>query len=261
MPKTQDAAALAEMPAEPVQPFREDTFRGVITHALRSGYSFQRLDRAVDAAERATPLIRLRHDVDISPIMALRLGEIEHEHGVAGNFFFQLNAETYSFLVPGTLAIIRRLREMGHCVGVHIDETLVGREEPAIASTLDWVAGQIVGIDRAVSFHRPSPQVLGRRYQRFVSAYDDRVFDPDSYLSDSRRSMAFHRTVMAWIDDRRPCLQLLLHPEWWCGVDSLEQFWDMLRARRTAELRHYMIRNFPNVFSPILAEEQRTFGL
>lgn len=257
------AAGLAGGDAGPR--FGEATFRAILTRALEQGYGFARFDEPMgNGAEgngSGRPVFYLRHDVDISTPMALRLGEIEHEHGVRGNFFFQLNAETYSFFVPETLDIIRRLREMGHCVGLHIDELLIGADEDAIAQTFDWVIGRIAPVDRAVSFHRPTPEVLGRRYAAFTNAYDDRVFDAESYLSDSRRSLAFHDTLTAWLAQRRPRVQLLLHPEWWGEVDSLGEFWERLSDRRTDQLRRYMVRNFPKVFAPLLGEEERRHSI
>ncbi|WP_448189522.1 hypothetical protein [Azospirillum sp. sgz301742] len=241
--------------------FGEDTFRAILARALDGGYGFARFDEPVATAPSGRPVFYLRHDVDISTPMALRLGEIEHEHGVRGNFFFQLNAETYSFFVPETLDIIRRLRDMGHCVGLHIDELLIGADERAIARTFDWVTDHIAAVDRAVSFHRPSPDVLGRRYATFMNAYDDRVFDAASYLSDSRRSLAFHDTLMDWLAEERPRVQLLLHPEWWCEVDSLGQFWQRLSDRRTDQLRRYMMKNFPKVFAGLLGGEDRRFSI
>lgn len=255
------AAGLVDASADSAARFGEDAFRAILTRALGQGYGFARFDEPLDAAVSGGPVFYLRHDVDISTPMALRLGEIEHEHGVRGNFFFQLNAETYSFFVPETLDIVRRLRDMGHCVGLHIDELLIGADERAIEQTFDWVIARIVAIDRAVSFHRPSPDVLGRRYAAFTNAYDNRIFDAGSYLSDSRRSLAFHDTLMGWLAQRRPRVQLLLHPEWWCEVDSLGQFWQSLSDRRNDQLRRYMIKNFPKVFAGLLGGEDRRFRI
>lgn len=237
--------------------FGEDSFRKILDAVLDGGYLFSRLDEPVDAPSlESSRIFHLRHDVDISPSMALRLGEIEEEYGVIGNFFFQINAETYSFFSPETLEMIRDLRGMGHCVGLHIDELLIGSDERAIEHTLDWVVEHVVTIDRAVSFHRPSAAVLGRRYATFMNAYDDRVFDADSYLSDSRRSLAFLATLTDWITQGRPHVQLLLHPEWWREVSSIDQFWTLLSDRRSDQLRRYMLGNFPKVFAGVLSQNE-----
>lgn len=242
--------------------FGDEIFRRILTRALDKGYRFSRFDEVGEnGAVSGGPLFYLRHDVDISPPMAIHLGRIEHEHGVKANFFFQINAETYSLFVPETLDIIRDLRAMGHCVGLHIDEQLIGADEQAIEQTFDWLLHRIIDVDRAVSFHRPSREVLGRRYARFVNAYDDRVFDGGSYLSDSRRSLAFHETLEAWLDEGKPHIQLLLHPEWWCEVNSLDQLWGMLSDRRTDQLSRYMLKNFPKVFNGLLHDGDRIFPI
>ncbi|MBP2291287.1 hypothetical protein [Azospirillum rugosum] len=267
-----DAGLLvADFPAPPVtavpdarpeiEPdFGEDTFRHILALAQARGYRFATFaDYHATGAVPHSRCFFLRHDVDISPGMALRLGEIEHEHGVRGNFFFQFNAETYSFFVPETLGIIRALQGMGHCVGLHIDEQLTGTEEEAIAKTLDWVIDCVLPIDRTISFHRASRGNLGRRYERFLSAYDSRLFDAQSYLSDSRRSFAFYEPLMGWLGEGRPCIQLLLHPEWWGGVNRLDRFWDVLRDRRSEQLRRYMTTNFPKVFDGMLPTDDTNF--
>ena len=235
--------------------FGEDSFCNILDTVLDGGYRFLRFDESMDAISlERRRAFHLRHDVDISPAMALRLGEIEREHGAVGNFFFQINAETYSFFAHETLETIRDLRGMGHCVGLHIDELLIGSDERAIERTLDWVVDHVVAIDRAVSFHRPSAAVLGRRYAGFMNAYDERVFDADSYLSDSRRSLAFLASLTDWIAQGRPHIQLLLHPEWWREVSSIDQFWTLLKDRRTDQLRRYMLGNFPKVFAGVLSQ-------
>ncbi len=242
--------------------FGEDTFRHILVTALDRGYRFATFaDYLANGSAVRDPHFYLRHDVDISPGMAMRLGEIEHEYGVRGNFFFQFNAETYSFFVPETLGIIRSLRGMGHCVGLHIDEQLTGTDEQVIARTLDWVCGCVIPLDRTISFHRASRGVLGRRYMDFLSAYDARLFACDAYLSDSRRSFAFYDTLMGWLAEGRPSVQLLLHPEWWGGVNMLDQIWSTLRDRRTDQLRRYMTRNFPKVFADMLVTEDVTYRI
>ena len=236
--------------------FAENTFRRILSSAVDTGYRFIRFDDPAALLPQAgTPIFHLRHDVDISPDMAFRLGEIEHEKGICGNFFFQLNAETYSFFGTDTLAMIRDLRSMGHCVGLHIDERLLGFDEQAIGESLDWVNKHVIAIDPVVSFHRPSPAVLGRRFKTIINTYDDRLFDPAFYLSDSRRSLAFHQPLMDWIRQEKPRIQLLLHPEWWEEVSSLNEFWTLLSRRRTDQLRQYMRVNFPKLFADLLGRE------
>jgi hypothetical protein len=237
--------------------------RSGFAHLLKTvgdaGYVFKRLDSGAAGAEAA---FYLRHDVDISPALALQLGKIECDHGAVASFFFQMNAETYSLFSKTTLGAMRSLRDMGHCVGLHIDQELQGEDEDAISTTLDWFNAQIAPIDRVVSFHRPAPSIFFRRYRGFVNAYQDGLFDRDTYASDSRRNAEFWPRVQGLLAARASPIQLLLHPEWWGGHRDAMEIWDALNRRRTSELGDYMLANFRKVFENVVAtDENGRFGL
>jgi len=237
--------------------FGHEGFREIIRRARDEGYAFLRFDQAATGART----IYLRHDVDISPRMALRLGEIAAAEGISSNLFFQLNSETYTMLSPATLGIMRCLREMHHCVGLHIDEGLIGAGEDAVAQTIEWFRACCGPIDQVVSFHRPDERVLGKVYGKFVNAYAPPFFGEDRYLSDSRRSLDFWPKFTGWLAEGRSPIQLLLHPEWWHPVGSAAEFADELRRRRVWELERYMATHFRRVFENILAPGADEFGI
>jgi len=114
-------------------------------------------------------------------------------------------------------------------------------------------------VDEVVSFHRPSAAVLGKSYGSFINAYDPRLFSPDAYLSDSRRSLAFLPTLAEWLSAGRPRIQLLLHPEWWTGINNDLAIWTELRARRQYELEQYLTINCRKVFGHVVAAKSRDF--
>jgi hypothetical protein len=237
--------------------FAPGLFSEIVVAAKQAGYAFARFDGAATSDK----LFFLRHDVDISPRSALLLGQLAQEQGAAANFFFQLNADTYNIFSDGVLDIMRDLRARGHCVGLHIDQVRFGVDETRIRRTVEWFSSCVLAIDEAVSFHRPSTLVLGKRYTAFPSAYDPRFFSPASYLSDSRRSLAFLPTLADWLRSGRPTIQLLLHPEWWSGIDDELGVWTELQARRQQELAHYVTTNFKKVFSHVVAAETRDFRI
>jgi hypothetical protein len=235
--------------------FGYEGFETLLRRVREAGYAFERLDRPEAGAN--APTFFLRHDVDISPFVARTLGEIEHRLGIVASFYFLLGADTYSIFDANVLDIMRRLRSQGHCVGLHIDQTVIAPDADAIEDTLAWFSNRVLPIDRAISFHRPEPAVLGRHYARFWSAYDPSVFSPETYLSDSRRSLQFFSKLTAWLEDGRPRLQLLLHPEWWHPHATIEGVWADLAGRRQADLRAYVATNFPSVFGGIVAAEEK----
>jgi hypothetical protein len=238
-----------------VSTFGADLLADILVKAKSAGYAFARFDRP----SQGDRIFYLRHDVDISPRNVLSMGRLAQEHGVQSNVFFQLNAETYSIFSDEVIDIMRTLRAAGHCVGLHVDEVRFGADEEMVRRTIDWFSSCVLPVDDVVSFHRPSGAVLGRHYASFVNAYDPRFFSVDSYLSDSRRSLAFLPTLADWLSAERPRIQLLLHPEWWTGINDDLGIWTELRARRQYELAHYLTNNCRKVFGHVVAAENRNF--
>jgi hypothetical protein len=89
--------------------FDRSGFARLLKAVGEAGYEFSRLDAPVTGGHAR---FYLRHDVDISPRLALLLGEIEREHGAVASFFFQMNAETYSLFSKTTLGVMNSLRDM-----------------------------------------------------------------------------------------------------------------------------------------------------
>jgi hypothetical protein len=233
----------------PLDPrFGPTLFEAIVERVLAAGYGFARFDRPAPEGK----VLRLRFDVDISPPAAFLLGDILAKRGLVATFLVQLDAETYMPFAPEVLDGIDHLRAQGHAVGLHIDQTLIGDDEERIAATLDWFATCVRPIDRVVSFHRPTPAVLGRRYARFASGYAPDFFAPERYLSDSRRSLDFLPRLEAWLEEGRAPLQLLLHPEWWEGHADAAAVWESLRARRRKALEDYALGNFSKVFAAVI---------
>ncbi len=230
--------------------FSFEFFAALIASVRDAGYTFRRIDEPPAPAGQRT--FYLRHDVDISPICAEKLGEVAAGAGARSSFFFQLNAETYGIFSQENRRIMTRLRSLGHCVGLHIDEALIGEAEAPIIQTLDWFNQCCWPVDRAVSFHRPSKNVLGRRYDGFVNSYAPGLWGEDRYLSDSRRQIAFWDRLQEWLREGRTPIQLLLHPVWWHPHPDIECLWKDLRARRVLELERYVLANFSKVFASVI---------
>ncbi len=218
--------------------FCEATFRSLLDEVRSHGYAFARFDRH-DTGRR----FYLRHDVDISPVRALRLATIEHECGVTANYFFQLGADTYNLLDRCVLESVERVRDLGHLVGLHIDNDLLTTEQ-AVAATIGWFR-HIADVADVVSFHRPAGDLLGRQFGTFISAYDRAFFSRATYASDSRRDPGFLVRVRDMLQQGVSPIQLLLHPVWWGGAENLEE---RIVDRRARDARRYLSRNFPKVF-------------
>jgi len=239
--------------------FCYESFGELIREIVSDGYSFLRIDQSVN--EGFPKPFYLRHDVDLSALAAKRIGAIEASLGVSASFFFLLGGDTYNLLSPDNLRIIRDLRSMGHCVGLHIDERLIEEREDKVQATLAWFNGCVEDIDNVVSFHRPTERVLGKDFASFRSAYRPEIFSPEQYLSDSRRDPGFVPTLREWMGEGRAPIQLLLHPGWWYPEQDAQRFKDDLLARRIQESECYLKTNFAKVFGPTQSAPERDFGL
>jgi hypothetical protein len=230
--------------------FTYNAFASLIQTISEHQYAFVRFDQPLESG--AGKLFYLRHDVDISPGTALQLGHIEQAESVQANFFFQINAETYSPFSRETIHIMEELRGLGHCVGLHIDASLIDPDEHAIRSTLEWFHGCITNIDFVVSFHRPAESILLREFDGFTNAYSTSFFSSDRYLSDSRRNPDFYGKLEAWLAQGRTPIQLTLHPIWWYPEPDLPVLHQSLRQRRLLELDRYLMKNFKTVFGDLI---------
>ena len=142
--------------------YDERTFRSILELVLSKGYSFDVFDKNV--SERS---FILRHDVDMSPISALRLARIESSSGISGNFFFHLGADTYNIFDSRVIDLMHEISGMNHLVGLHIDNKMFSNED-CIYSVLHSLS-DLLGLRHVVSFHRPNAEILGKRFVKFMN--------------------------------------------------------------------------------------------
>lgn len=230
--------------------FSDESYIEIIQTVKAHGYKFVRLTD--DMSNKKVKRFLLRHDVDISPAGALKLGKIEAENSVVSNFFFQLNAETYQMLSPSCINICKELQSMGHMVGLHVDSALFSEEEDKIKGTIDWIRDNLFPMDYAISFHRPLSGSLGKKYTGFVSAYDEDFFDTNFYASDSRGEDRFYEKLESLLNLDTTFIQLLLHPCWWENKTNKLEIYQVISKRKQNDLDEYLLFNFAKVFGNVI---------
>lgn len=142
----------------------------------------------------------LRHDIDNSLSQALRLAEIEAEEGVKSTWFVLLRTDFYNPASAASQKTLRRIRELGHEIGLHFDEMAYdgkgGIGFYASSSTEELIvceAGILADICgcpiTTVSMHHPSKATLEEdlKIPDMVNSYGQTFFHDFKYLSDSRR--------------------------------------------------------------------------
>ena len=170
----------------------------------------------------------LRHDVDASWQRALKLAHIEREEGVTSTYFILFHSDFFNVLEPEVTECIRRIRDLGHHLGLHFDPNSYPVE--SIAQLTPFIelekkmCQDLVGVNPvAISLHNPDvsrnwiadlehlPTVAG-----MVNVYCQEIRANYSYLSDSNGYWRFRR-LFDVLEDRtlEANLHILIHPEWW----------------------------------------------
>lgn len=204
------------MISPPAKEFSPQGYRELLVALLELGYSPQ----SFESARPEERHLVLRHDVDLSLRAALEMAEQEAALGVSATYFILLRTELYNPLSGAGLDALKRLRAMGHRIGLHFDAGLYAEDANldtaarAEADILEAAARTTIAV---VAQHRPGAQgvITADRLGGRINAYAARLFGPDRYCSDSGGEWKHgHPLDHAAIRAGR-ALQLLIHPFWW----------------------------------------------
>ena len=191
-------------------------YRELLDAAQAGGYRYSFFDRSPEPGT-----VLLRHDVDLSLDAALAVAELEAEADAVSTYFLMTRSEFYNLDAPSGEAAIKRLRELGHRVGLHAVWPQVGGD------------GRF---DPVLAWHNPDPGYMREPVEGFVNVMEAPW--ADVYRSDSNRHWRQgcpHEELRAGAFER---LQLLTHPEIWAhpGETMRETMLAMLDADRERRL-------------------------
>jgi hypothetical protein len=188
--------------------------------AARS-YRFAHFDR-----EPAEGDLFLRHDVDLSLAAALELAELEASLGVSATYFLMTRSVFYNLASADGERALRRLRELGHRVGLHAVHPHVDFDER---------------FDPVLAWHNPDPEFMTAPVEGLVNVMASPWFDPERYRSDSNQHWRHGDPTAALAAREFEWLQLLTHPEIWAFEGetmgaSMRSFLDADREARLQQL-------------------------
>jgi hypothetical protein len=200
-------------------PFDLTHYRELLEAARAGGYRFVPFDHAPVGGD-----LFLRHDVDLSLEAAVEMAELERELGVRATYFLMTESVFYNLLSPVGAAAQRRLRTLGHAVGLHAVYPHAVRDER---------------FDPVLAWHNPDAEYMSKPLEGVVNVMQQPWFDPDCYRSDSNqrwRSGCPHAELAAGAFE---WLQLLVHPEIWVfpGESMGQTMRAMLAAQHDLALR------------------------
>jgi len=194
-------------------------YRELLAAARQGGYRFAHFGGDPEPGD-----LFLRHDIDLSLAAAVEMAELETELEVRTTYLLMTESVFYNLASEEGVAAIRRLRKLGHGVGLHAVHPNVVLDER---------------FDPVVSWHNPRPEYMAEEIPGAANAYGTRYFTPENYRSDSNQ----HWRAGCPHDDLRagsfPWLQILIHPEIWVypGDTMGETMRAMLEADTSRRLR------------------------
>ena len=222
-------------------------YREILELALSRGYKF--LGFHEQYCSKNHKIIYLRHDIDVCIEEAISMADLESEIGISSTYFILVNSPVYNPLSADCLGLISYIQEKGHWVGLHIDPLLINKGnvediEDEINYLFEFFVKKIKLVP-VISFHRPVPEIIGKSFKKFISAYSPKYFKDIIYISDSRGM---------WRDDC-PCkflyceaynsMQILIHPIWWKenNVMSVKEKLFYLIEERCKKNKSYLANN------------------
>jgi hypothetical protein len=163
--------------------------------------------------------IILRHDVDVSLEHALRIAELEAKHDLRSTHFILFHGVYYNALSDRNVAIIQKISNFGHEIGLHYDTSflsgstrkiirMIGDEIKILENIIDKKIISIVQHDPSTS-----PKLGVQISNKFLDPTKSITFKNISYISDSVQN--WRRGCMCGHIGNEKQLQILTHPIWW----------------------------------------------
>jgi hypothetical protein len=227
-----------------------ESYRSIIRRALSAGYTFAPFTtEEVVSGKR----IYLRHDVDYSLEMALKLAEANAELGIRGTFCVLLRSQVYNLLSQPSIDAATRIHDLGQYLGLHVPLSSIPLRdddysvEAKLRADFEFLREEVPVLSPVYSWHNPTPEtleryLLSRKKAGLVNTYSSQFFRDIPYYSDSNLRHpveAFKRFVAG---DEVEAMQIVFHPLYWVGGgtsmrDVLSRAWCYIIREREREIR------------------------
>ncbi len=202
--------------------FTYSAYSELMNELTENGYSPIRF---CDVSENISHPAIIRHDVDLDPVKAEEMAELESSLGIKSTYFVLLTSHYYNLFSKENVEAIKKIINMGHEVGLHFDITnyeegisnielkdAISKECQSLSLLLD--------IDvKSISWHIPKRELIGVHLDfmdelGLLNAYDPYFYDGFKYVSDSM--MRWREPADEYIREKKfDKLQVLTHPIWY----------------------------------------------
>lgn len=164
-----------------------------------------------------------RHDVEFSPLQALKMARIEHEFEAKTTYFFQTHSENYNIYEKYFSDILREIASLGHHIGLHFDSHYwnvqdVSSLNKCIEIDKDYF-NKVFNIDiDTFSFHNTTPFVLNSeeyKYGGLINSYAKFFKEHYQYCADSTGYWRYEVLDEVLRDPKTHHIQVLIHDAMW----------------------------------------------
>lgn len=197
-------------------------------------YNFGLINSSLDLVnifEQSESTCFLRHDIDLSPLNALRMAELEYELGVQATYTVLLSGQYYNPFEKENRKLFTQILSFGHEIGLHFDASVYDIKKEAMlinhltkeASVLENLLETKISM---FSFHNTTEFSMSCRefkYCGLINAYSNFFQDKVEYTSDSNGYWRF-RSWTELLQEKHKVIQVLTHPIWWLPNNKYPPF-------------------------------------
>ena len=191
----------------------------------------------------------LRHDIEFSVDRAYKLAKLENKLGVTSTYTVQLRNNTYNALSEKNIELIKKIKDLGHHIGLHQNPPQMDDGE-----LVDYITKDIETLEHyygfevdRYAFHRcgSNPGILEKYVEvpDKINCYSEQFFHYFSgekpkdlrvhYLADSNHDWKYGHPFNVDYWDLPQKMQLLTHPYSWTeeGYQNISNFTKLIKER------------------------------
>jgi len=199
--------------------FTLTNYRNLLSIALKN-YSFSFYSRN---NSYKTKTIILRHDVEFSVLIALKMAKIEKQLGIQSTYFVQLHGDFYNALESNTFNQLKEIKSLGHELALHFDAHFWGvSKEEELERFLQIDKNTFTTYfdvePKVFSFHNNNTFTLScskETYAEMINVYSKKFKNEIGYCADSTGYWRYEILEDRLKDAIDKVLQVLIHDGMW----------------------------------------------
>jgi hypothetical protein len=176
-----------------------------------------------DISKNTIKAIVLRHDVEFSVPIALKMAELEESLGIHATYFIQVHGDFYNILEKNTYLAIKKIQSLGHQIGLHFDIhfwEISSEEELENQLLIDkqLLKQYFHAVPQLFSFHNTNPFILSCNkdtYAGMINVYSKTIRERCRYCADSTGYWRYEVLEDRLIEAKDNILQILIHDGMW----------------------------------------------